>query len=292
MKILKSYKEGIIQTAGHRRMLIYLWVINMVISLVAAIPLISLITRGLSRSLMGDQVARKVSMLWFGDLSFRIKEIGGSMGSWLIVPVILYLLLHIFLNGGIISQLSAGNKTVTLGSFLKGGGDYFWRFFKLFAISVIFYIFAVTFLHGIISQILNIFKKQAVTGWTFIIVSNISMIILILLISIVNMIFDYAKILTVTGKEKKVLCSLKNALRFLRNHFFRAWGLFLMLGLGFITATIIYMEIAQIMAVHTVLMVMILFLWQQIFIFAKIGIKVQFFGSQMNFLQLKETKLE
>jgi hypothetical protein len=151
------------------------------------------------------------------------------------------------------------------------------------------YILILVLLNGIIGKLLKLFTKNAATEWPLIIVSNVKMIIFILLFSMVNMLFDYAKIRLVIEDSRKVLKETWKTLKFVVCNFFRAWGLYWIIGLLNIVLTIIYMEIAHLIPKNHLILVLIVFIWQQAYIFSRVWIKVNFFASQMQFYQSRSS---
>ena len=102
MGIFKAFKKGFLVTGKKSKLLAYLWVINMAFALMLAVPFFQFVSRGLSRSLMGDAVLQNVNFLWIGDVIYQAMEKGYLLGNGIMIPIILFFVLYIFLNGGII----------------------------------------------------------------------------------------------------------------------------------------------------------------------------------------------
>ena len=283
MGAFKSFLKGSSATNKRWRVLITLWIINILFSITIFAPIHALLKSDISRSLMGDRLLQNFDYAWMADTIYKYQNISSFITSWLWLPAAFYLLLYVFLNGGILGSLKTTEGKVTLKQFFSDCGQYFWRFFKLFLISILVYLLVLGLLNGIIGKLLKLFTKNAATEWPLIIVSNLKMIIFILLFSIVNMFFDYTKIRLVLEDSRKVLKETWQTLKFAFHHFCRAWGLYWIIGLLNIILTIIYMEIAHLLPKNHLILVLIVFIWQQAYIFSRVWIKVNFFASQMQF---------
>ena len=283
MRIFKSFINGISTANTNFKIIIYLWIINFLFSLMLVAPIYFMIDKNISKSLMGEKLAHGFDLFWLGDVLYKFRDFSPALIGGIIFPALLYLLLYIFLNGGIIGRLTITFENVNLKNFFSDCGYFFWRFFKLFLISIIAYVVFLGLFYRIISMILEIFTKKATTEWPLIIVSNLKIVVLLLLFTIVTMFFDYAKIRVVISNSKKVIKETLFTLKFLGKRFFKAWGLYLLIGLFFLIITFIYMEIAYIIPKNTLLLILLTFIWQQIYIFARLWIKLIFFASEIEF---------
>ncbi len=139
MGIFKLFKLGV-QTANKKaRMLIYLWLTNILFSLIVVSPVYFLLQKDFSKSLLGDQIGEGMNLIWFGDIIFKYRDFYPSLIGVFIIPAVLFFLLYIYLNGGIIGRIAAQDVKVTLSNFFSDCGKYFFRFFRIFLISLIGY---------------------------------------------------------------------------------------------------------------------------------------------------------
>ena len=73
--------------------------------------------------------------------------------------------------------------------------------------------------------------------------------------------------------------------KFIRRRFFRAWGLYLLAGLVFVALTLVYLEIARILPKNRPLLVLLVFIWQQLYILCRQWSKVLFFATGLEFIK-------
>lgn len=283
MGIFKILVKGVRITNKNFKIIVYLWIVNLIFSFIAIAPLSFLINKNLSRSLMGEKLVESLDFLWVGDIIHEFQNITPALLGGYVVILIFYLLLFVFLNGGIIGRLNAFPEKTNMENFFSDCGLYFWRFFKLFLISILGYIIFIGFLFQTISRFIDIFTKNAKTEWSLIIASNLKNIIFILIFTVVNMFFDYAKIRLVVNNSKKVLIETGFTISFLLKRFFRAWGLYLLIFLIALIFGFIYLEISRIIPSTNFLLVLLVFAWQQVYILSRLWIKLLFFSSQLEF---------
>jgi len=281
MGIFKAFKNGFLLTGRKGRLVAYLWVVNILFALLLAIPYFQLFSSGLSRSLMGDRILSKINFLWLGDVINQTMTSGGVLNSGTVFPIILFFLLYIFLNGGIVGRLVDAESPATLRTFFGDCGAYFWRFFKLFLISIPVYLLVLGVINGLTSVIANVFTEGAGTQWPELIARNVRVLVFLLSFSLVNMLMDYAKIGIVVRGESSVLKEWWRSVKFVKRHFWRTWGLYLFLGILLLLVFLVYVEIERFIPGKSMLLIFLLFIWQQVFVLAKLWFKLNFFASEI-----------
>ncbi|MGB7294396.1 MAG: hypothetical protein WBC70_02310 [Candidatus Aminicenantales bacterium] len=284
MGISKLFAQGFGTTGRKGRVLVLLWVIHFLFSLLVVAPFYFLLESQFSRSLMGERLFAGAEMLWLGDLIYRFQEIPPLLGGFLIGTSGLFLLLLVFLNGGIIGRIVAGEEKTTLGNFFGDCGRYFGRLFRVFLLSLVGYLVVFGILGRVLAIPFRLWSKAASTQWTTLLSSSLRLLVLLLLFSIVKMFFDYVKItLVVEDSRKTVRTTLRN-FGFLGRRFFKAWALFLLVGTLFVLATIVYLAVAKTLPKAGV-GPFLLFLWQQAYIAARLWISILFFTTEYGFLK-------
>jgi hypothetical protein len=284
MGIFKLLKKGMAESNKKFKVVIYLWAVNVLFALMVVLPFYFVLKNHMSRSLMGESLLRGFDYLWLGDAVYKFGGSASLIPFWFMVPAAFYLFLHIFLNGGIIGRLNDIDTRVCLAGFFSDCGAYFGRFLRLFLLSIPVYLLVVGVLYAIISTVLGIFTKNAVTEWPVIITGNLKIAAIVLVFSIVNMFFDYVKIRLVKAGSKKVLKETWFTLKFILKRFFRAWGLYLSIGFLHIAAGFVYLEVSNLLpGGSTLFLIFVVFLWQQVYMIARTWVKVTFFSAQMGF---------
>ncbi|MEI6614006.1 MAG: hypothetical protein WCL37_03845 [Chrysiogenales bacterium] len=275
--------KGMILSFEKRRLAVRLWAVNLIFSLFAVGPFFFLMTEHMSHSFSGEHALQKLDLFWLGDFIYRFMNVAPAVFSSALLAVVLYLLLSVFLNGGIIGCLNRPEAKTTMADFFHDCGLYFWRFFRLFILSIPVYVVFLGIFYSLIKAFLNIINRRAPTEWPALIVSNLRILALILLLTIMAMFFDYVKIGLVTGARKKVLKETWLTLEFIGKRFFKSWSLYLLVGLVFVALTLFYLEIARILPKAKPHWVLLVFLWQQFYVLCRQLSKVLFFATELEF---------
>jgi hypothetical protein len=287
MRILKIFEEGFQTTNKKLKMVVYLWLINFIFSVVIVTPVYFLIKKDLSGSLMSDQIIKGTGLLWIGDIFYKYQDLLPALVGWFLIPGIFFMLLYIFLYGGIIGRIAAQDEKINLKSFLSDCSTYFSPFLRVFLISLVAYLVVFGGIHSAISALLNLWKKSASTEWPLILASILEFVILVLLFSIVRMFFDYVRVRLVVEKSKKAIRATILNISFIGKRFFKAWFLYLLVVLIAAIFAIVYFAVYQPLPNIGVLLIAG-FIWQQIYVLSRMWTKVLFYSTEYHFFNLNK----
>ncbi len=226
-----------------------------------------------------------MNFTWLGDSIYKYQDLLPALAGWVLVPALLFILISVFLNGGIIGRLAAGEKT-TLQGFFADCGKYFGRFFRVFLLSFPVYVLIFGGLVKLVSAPFKFWAKNAAGEMPVIVASNLRFLMTILLLSIVQMYFDYVKIHLVVRDGRKVLAAAGAALSFIGRKFFKAWGLYLLVGLLFIVATAVFIAVTNVLREREWRLWLLGFILAQAYILARIWTKVLFFAAELDLYRI------
>ena len=285
MKILKTFEKGFQTTNKRLKMVVYLWLINFIFSVLIVTPVYFLIKKDLPRSLISDQILKGTELLWLGDIIYKYQDLLPALVGWFLVPAIFFMLLYIFLYGGIIGRIAAQDEKINVTSFLSDCSKYFFPFLRVFLISLVAYLVVFGGIHSLISALFNLWKKSASTEWPLILSSILEFLVLVLLFSIVRMFFDYVRVRLVVEKSKKAIRATLINLTFIGKRFFRAWFLYLLVGLITAVFGVIYLAVYQPLPKIGVLLI-VGFIWQQMYVVSRMWTKILFYSTEYHFFNL------
>ena len=284
MGIIKIFGQGFRTAARNGRMLLLLWAIHLLFSLLIVAPFHFTLENQFARSLMGERLFGGNEVLWLGDLIYKYQDLPPLLSGFMIGAAVLFLLLFVFLSGGIIGRVADGGDRFSMGPFFGDCGLYFGRFLRVFLLSLLGYLAVFALLGRFVSIPFRLWSKGASTQWTPLASSTLRLLVLLLLFSIVKMFFDYVKVTLVMENSRKTLRTTLRNFPFLGRRFFKAWGLFLLVGLFFVISTVFYLAVAKALPKEGV-GPLLLFLWQQAYILVRLGIMVLFFATEVGFLR-------
>jgi hypothetical protein len=287
MGILKIFGKGLRTAARNSKLTAYLWVINFVFASMVIAPLFLLIRKDFGHSLLGGTLCN-LDFMWLGELIYKYQNIPQAIAGWFLIPALLFGFLYIFLNGGIIGRVAAEGEKVTLQNFFGDCGRYFWRFLRVFFLTVIGYALVFGILFRLIGAAFKPWIEGASNEVPTIIASNLRTLVFLLIFTLVQMYFDYIKVSLVIRDSKKVASTALATLGFVGRRFFKVWVLYLLVGILFIALTIIYFLAGKVLPKDGLAAFLIAFVWGQAYIWLRIWIKVLFFSTESHFYKLNK----
>ena len=198
-----------------------------------------------------------------------------------LLAAVLYLLLSVFLNGGIIGCLNRPEARTTLADFFHDCGLYFWRFFRLFLLSIPVYLLVLGIFFPLIRTSPEDFHRRATTEWPALIVSNLR------ILGAGPAADPGGHVLRLRQDRPGDRRQQQGAERDLadaeihRAALFQGLGLYLLAGLVFVALTFFYLEIARVLPKNRPLLVLLVFLWQQAYILCRQWSKLLFFATEL-----------
>jgi len=281
MSILKLFGKGFQTASKKSRLLVYLWLVNILFALIIIVPFYFLVQGDFENSFSGESLST-FSPLWLGDIIYKYQNVFPAVVGGLLIPGLLFVLLYVFLNGGIIGRIAAAEEKINLAGFFSDCGKYFWRFVRVSLMSLVGYVVVLGILMKIVSIPFEAWIKNASGDWSNIIAQNLKFLITILLLSVVQMFFDYVRISLVLEASTKTLRASSSTLSFLAGRFFKAWPLYLLVDV-FLAAGSILLWVLGNQIPKGIGGLVVLFFWIQIVIVFRLWVKLVFFTTEYHF---------
>ena len=219
MKILQAYVSGFKTTLKSYKMITLVYIVVLFLGLVVAIPFFFGLKSAAGMTISPGKLLHDFDFTAFSEiLKFHGEEIKSSItqGAWIVV---LFMVLSIFLTGGILRTLKQGHKKFGLYNFFAGCGKFFYRFFRLSIYSLALHALLALIIYVpfaiIVSTGLNQSFTEKTVFWVF-----LSFAILHLLLGLYLVIIsDYARFILVTSDSKKAFKSLWHSAKFVSGKF-------------------------------------------------------------------------
>ena len=283
----------------------------LIATLLATLPL-GLALRSTLRAHLGDSVAADtvasgVNWDWWQEFSAQATGLGGTFSPSVIgAGVVLdnlsalldnrptagilvgvataYVLLWIFLVGGVLDRYARGRAIRTAG-FFGACGVYFFRFLRLAVVGWLAYAVLFGLIHG---WLLDDFYGWATRDFTversaFLLRAVLYVLFGTLLVAC-NLVLDYAKIRAVVEDRRSMISALLAAWRFVTRRPLQVSGLYLLNGLVFFLVLAVYAAVVP-GAGGTGLSMWVVFLIGQAYILARLWTKLLFYASQTALFQ-------
>lgn len=273
----------------NKRMLVVFYISNLFFGLILMLPFRGVVSDYISNSKMGEILAGRLDMdfmLEFIQNNDSIVDLFGSLVP--LIPFIFWVFL-IFLSGGAFAVFASGEK-YTPAAFWGGCAQFFGRFFRLVLWSLPFGLifFCLQFLVSLIELFFGSDPYQNITywlGWATVGMRYISIILF-------GILLDYARIHAVSTGERKMRISVWYALKFMFKNIAKTFSLALILFVIGAIILVIYNLTANSLSAPNAFVILLLFLFQQLYMMFRMSMRLTLYSSQTNLYQdLAEEKI-
>lgn len=310
MKAILNLIQGFKQAISAWRMVAVLLLINLLFALLLAVPMYFSLDDSFGSSQVSERMAKGFDYLWWEEFRDQAEGWEGTFSPALIgkgailnnlegliltrflefPPALLifgflYLLLHSFLAGGILAIFSFEQTAFNSKTFFAGAGQFFPKFLGILLISWIFVFGGVGMLSNWFRSLVNTAASSASSEITPFVLNLIVSFCILFLILFFQMVFDYARIRIVLTNEKNIFKSVLSAFSFVFMHLGTTLGLFYLVFLTNILATLAYLALVSIVPDTNFPGIIALFFIQQFFIFSVIWVRCWLYSSQMKLYQ-------
>jgi hypothetical protein len=321
MNILSYIKNGVSLVSHYLKMILVIYAINFSLALLLAVPLFFSLSNQIGKQGVRDQLDNAFQYDWWNEFHFNANGIeetirptlsGGfaplfdnlelmltghfnTFGVWILVFGFAYLCLSAFLNGGVIGLYAEERRSFSVSRFFSFAGLYFHHFFAITMTSVLLYFIVYKFLSIWIFAFIHLFTSAGMNDHLIWFIHLVGYCVVLVIIIFFNIVLDYTKIILVIEKKDSAWLSLWEAIKFIVKHFLQVLGLYSALAVIAIGMVLIFGLIFNALNHNPVFLVILLIIFQQVFILLKIGLRLTFYGSQLLFYQFghsQERKLK
>ncbi len=281
--IFESLKVGLHRAWAAKRMLAVYYFASLLCGVVLAAPIRSLLSDRISETLLGEALAGRFDMNFFADFITNFDDFGDTWSGLVMVIPIIYLLSNIFLSGGALSVFATEEKYSTP-MFWSGSARYFGRFLRLWlmALPVFGVFFLIIFLEkGVTRLLFGADPYQSITYWAGWV--RTGLMAFAMMLSYIY--FDYARIYAVIHDEPKMRRAWVGGLKFIFGNLGKVVLLALSMAFMGVVVLVGYNLLANQLAAPNALVVLMLFLTQQVYIFFRMYMKLTAFAAQTTFYQ-------
>ncbi|HVX66897.1 MAG TPA: hypothetical protein VHA11_09865 [Bryobacteraceae bacterium] len=249
------------------------WTLTLAFAIVFVLPVAALLARNLGHSLYAAQMLGNFDLAWIREI---VVQTAGAplvtLPPLLIALALAYVILMTFLNGGALGVFT-GSTT-----FWNGCGRYFSRLARLLPYALICYGLVFAANRGLEKAGKQIWgagmeeRPVAIYGW-------VRAGVILLLVLLVNMIFDYAKIRVVAADAKSAWRAFFSALRFVWRNFGRTAATYALVSLAGLALTALWWAVSGALPRTAIGWLAVVLVAQQACVFARIGIRLLYLAS-------------
>ncbi len=313
MSIPQTILKGLRQAASVPRVLFLLWLVNLLFAVPVSLMIRGALADSFGSSLVAHNMREGFDRGWYaefestaGDLerTFRPTVSGpgavlDNLEAWWSGDIVAetypgivalglgYVVLWAFLLGGVLDHLARPRRPLALDRFFAAGGRYLPRFLGLALISGGAY-YLIYQLGRRLYRWIEIASRDLTVEKTVFVRLLLASALIVVLLSVVRMIFDYAKIATVLDDRRGVLRIAWQALRFVFRNPLATGGV--AFGFGVLGALLfaLYLWLAPGAGQSTLLGVALAFLISQLYLVGRLAVRLGLLGGQISLYRCQE----
>ena len=302
-----AWRDGIRRVNRAPAILAGVWVLTVLVSLPLVLGLRCMIEQHLGSSLAADSAVSGVNSDWWQEFSDQATGLGVTFKPTIIGfgavldnlsafldndsrPVVIvgaasaYIVLWIFLAGGIIDRYARDRATRAHG-FFAASGVFFFRFLRLAAVMWAVYAVLFGYVHAWLFGTVFPAMTRDVTVERTAFFERVGLYLVFgLLVAACNLIFDYAKVRAVVEDRRSMIGAIQSAIGFIRRNGGAAIALYLADFFLFLGVVAVYALVAP-GASTGVLYTWLGFAIGQLYILARLWVKLTFWASETALFQ-------
>ena len=302
--MLKGIFVGLWRAVSSPGMVLLLWLVNVAVTLPAAVIMSDSLESSIGSSLVHEDLAAGFDMDWYGefrhgasglDATFSPTVVGAgafynNIEGWLygglfqLFPGVvalggLYALVWAFFVGGIFERFS-NSGLFSLSRFFSAGGRFFFRFLRLAVLSGVFYYLVYQLARWLFDRI-ELWTRDVTVERTVLMCALLGTALVVFLLTLVHAAFDYAKIATFVEDRRSMLLAALRGIRFVLSNPAKTLGFYYSLGIVGVLLLGLYTFVAPGAAQSTVTGVVLAFLIGQAYLVAKLMLRLAFYGGEL-----------
>ena len=304
---MRAWREGMRRVNRAPAVLLGVWALTLLVSLPLTAVVRGMLAQHLGSSLAADTAASGVNYDWMQEFSDQATGLGVTFKPTIIGfgavldnlsafmddierPVVIvgaasfYIVLWIFVAGGVIDRYARDRATRAQG-FFASSGVFFFRFLRLAAVQWIVYAFLFGWMHPwLFDRVYPRMTHETSVERTAFVARVALYLVFGVLIAAATMIFDYAKVRAVVEDRRSMIGAITGALGFIRRNCGAAVSLFLANFALFVIVAGLYALVAP-GAGRTGASMWIGFAIGQLYVIGRLWVKLVFWASETALFQ-------
>lgn len=287
MKIFKAYSEGLKSAVQTIRMSVLIYSTIFVFAVILVMPFNSALSNQAGNTMALQGLLKHFNYTIYNDFMPSASKSINPLLQQAVWMGGLYFLFAVFFTGGVLRVLSIGERKFSIVNFLSGCGEYFFRFLRLgIYLLIVDLIIALAVFIPLTMLLSNNYETTQNEASLFYISLSGAFIFAVLII-LVLIVGDYAKIILFKEDSRKVIRAIGRSAKFVFRHFIGTYALYLIILAGLVLSFVLYFILDNAIGMISGFTILVMFLIQQIFIWLRVLIKIWFLGSELSFFDIK-----
>jgi len=281
--ILPALRSALVRLLSLKRLWLLYYLSGLVFAAVVALPAAWIVNNYAGRTLAAERLSGFMDMHFVIELVHYRSSALGALFPLMMMMFLFFSLLMLFFSGGAL-KLMAGDRPYQPAEFWEACSRYFSRFLRLLLWSLP--LLALLFLLPALTDLARklFWGKDPgdnIIHWFGVIKMGLRYLALLLW----ALFFDYARILAVQKREKRTRRLALAALQFIARRFGSVFALSLLLAAISPLGLLIYNPVAALLHAPSAMTIALLFLWHQLYMFLRAGLRLFNHSSQMKLYQ-------
>lgn len=310
MSAIRSFVTGLGRVLSSPGLIVGLLFLSLLVVAPLAHSMRATLEESIGSSLVDEKLTEGFDLDWYGEFSADANGLAATFGPSVtgILPMlgnlerlfdgtllrirgpillagVVFLLGWAFLAGGIIDRYADVRGQSIRSQFLAQCGEYFFRFVRLQIIAVGFYWLIFRWVGNPLHQLVTSRTRDVTVEGTVMVYTVLVYALVAYLLALVSMAMDYAKISLVVEHRYSAIGGFLRGLGFVFSNFFRTVGLYLLLAVVGATLFYFYSLVAPGAGQSSWATVLFAFLIGQLYLVARIVLKLWFLASQTHLFQ-------
>jgi len=308
MSITRSIFRGLGLALTSPAILLGLWLVNVAVALPAAVALRAELEDAVGASLFHRSLEEGFDTDWYAEYhagatglakTFTPSVIGaaaifdnlenwwkgGLFGLWpgLVALGVAYALVWAFLLGGVLEKLHQPERLFATEAFLSACGRHFASFLGLVAMAALPYYLVYRFARWLFPAIEGA-MADVTSERTILWAVLAGAAVIVLLLSLVRLVFDYAKVAVILEK-RGAISALGRGVVFVLGHPIKTFGVYAGMGTIWLGVIALYAVLAPGTGQSTLFAVILAFAFSQLYLIARLYVRLALLGAEMTLLE-------
>ena len=311
--MIKALSEGWRLLTYHKKAIFFLYLTNLVVAAFLLVPFMEIFDRSLGAGLYREQMVSSLDYDWYTLFRDRVTGFASTFAPWVMGagPFAknletmldgelaefpweilslggLYVFLQTFLLAAAVGSFALDPKGTSTREFFRNGATFFGRFFRLSVLALLTFWLIDSWIIGPLTSLVDGIVEGALTDreafyWNF-----SRYLLLLVIFMVVNMLFDYAKIKAAVEDRTSMVLSLFSGISFCKRYFLPAFSLYLVIAAVGVVGVLVYTGVEHLLPQQTWIPILLAIFWQQLYVIARLTIKLFFYTSQIRFFLDRE----
>ncbi|MCY3775611.1 MAG: hypothetical protein OXH11_06480 [Candidatus Aminicenantes bacterium] len=312
MTLTGCVAQGWRNLSAHKKSILYLYLVILGSASILLLPFMETFESSLGAGVYRERLVTALDYDWYQLFRDRTRGAAESFGPWVLgagpflhtlevlledgfgklPPAVLgavavYLLLHTFVLSAAVSSLHLHPGGGSTRGFLRNGADFFGRFLRLSVLALLLY-WCLRQLLIPVDGWVDSYSGAAATEVTGFYLSLARYLLVLVLVLLLDLILDYARIKVVLEDRTSILLAVLAAARFCAMNFLGATGLYLLLVCFTLIWAGIYLGVDRLVDDHYWGGILVAFVVQQIYMLGRMALKLLGFGAQIQFVKSRD----